>query len=162
MIALKAWLAPILISSAWKEQQQTATLVKPWPWADFHPVARLQLDRLSIDQWVLDDPSARSLAFGPVMVKSAGSTNLYGHRDTHFSFLQDVHIGDEISLQSIEGQVARYQVVDQKVAKSGDVVLPSDPEEKLLVLITCYPFDAILPGGPQRYIIFAKDITSLG
>jgi sortase A len=26
----------------------------------------------------------------------------------------------------------------------------------LLTLVTCYPFDAVVPGGPQRYLVFAE------
>jgi len=26
----------------------------------------------------------------------------------------------------------------------------------LLTLVTCYPFDAVVPGGPERYLVFAE------
>jgi len=26
-----------------------------------------------------------------------------------------------------------------------------------LTLVTCYPFDAIVPGGPLRYVVFATE-----
>ncbi len=26
-----------------------------------------------------------------------------------------------------------------------------------LILVTCYPFDALVPGGPLRYLVFAEE-----
>ena len=39
-----------------------------------------------------------------------------------------------------------------------------DVAEKRLTLVTCYPFDAIVPGGPLRYLLFveAEPIWSVG
>ncbi len=31
-----------------------------------------------------------------------------------------------------------------------------DVAEKRLTLVTCYPFDAVLPGGPLRFLVFAE------
>ncbi len=30
--------------------------------------------------------------------------------------------------------------------------------ERRLTLVTCYPFDAIVPGGPLRYLVFAEAV----
>ncbi|WP_419597179.1 hypothetical protein [Thiolapillus sp.] len=30
-----------------------------------------------------------------------------------------------------------------------------DQQETLLRLVTCYPFDAVMPGGTQRYVVTA-------
>jgi sortase A len=27
-----------------------------------------------------------------------------------------------------------------------------------LILVTCYPFDAIVPGGPLRYVVYARKV----
>jgi len=34
-----------------------------------------------------------------------------------------------------------------------------DVAEKRLTLVTCYPFDALMPGGPLRYLVFAEAET---
>jgi sortase (surface protein transpeptidase) len=31
-----------------------------------------------------------------------------------------------------------------------------------MTLITCYPFDAVRAGGPQRYVVFAEAIDRKG
>ena len=49
----KWWLAPILIERAWTESRTHATEVKPWPWADTWPVARLSAPTLKLERFVL-------------------------------------------------------------------------------------------------------------
>ena len=44
-----------------------------------------------------------------------------------------------------------HEIIDKRITD----VIPTDLENKLL-LITCYPFDAIKAGGPLRYIVVAK------
>ena len=36
-----------------------------------------------------------------------------------------------------------------------DVVLPRDPGLPMLTLVTCWPFDAVNPGTPWRYVVVA-------
>ena len=38
-------------------------------------------------------------------------------------------------------------------------VLRTDPDADQLVLVTCYPFDALRAGGPLRYVVFADPVT---
>ena len=33
-----------------------------------------------------------------------------------------------------------------------------DTDEALLSLITCYPFGAVEPGGPMRYVVTARKL----
>jgi sortase A len=37
-----------------------------------------------------------------------------------------------------------------------DLRLPRDTLVPTLTLVTCYPFDAIDPGGPLRYVVVAE------
>src|SRR5437868_512872 len=66
----KAELAGILIHRAWSDMLQTGHSRTPWPWADIHPVARLQIPRLGYDDIVLDGATPRTLAFGPARMFS--------------------------------------------------------------------------------------------
>ena len=83
-----------LLQRAWSRTLAGETGVKPWPWADTWPVARLLVPSQHIDQIVLEGAYGRTLAFGPGHVESAepvdsaGNIILTGHRDTHFRFLQ--------------------------------------------------------------------------
>ena len=99
-IPLKAELAQVLLEQAWRRSEAGAIVARPWPWADTHPVAELQIPRLGLRQLVLDGASGRNLAFGPTALTpvSGADVVLSAHRDTHFSALQDLQPGDEILL----------------------------------------------------------------
>lgn len=160
-IHAKAVFAQLLLETAWSETLNGQKEVKPWPWADTWPVARLSAPDLGISRIVLAGASGSSLAFGPghlfgsASPGSAGNIIISGHRDTHFSFLQDLKAGDPLQLQS-DNKTASYQVSDIIIIDKTKVdVIPTDSNNKL-VLITCYPFDAIQAGGSLRYIVIAK------
>ena len=42
-IYVKAWVAQRLLHRAWAATQAGGTPVKPWPWADTWPIARLSM-----------------------------------------------------------------------------------------------------------------------
>jgi sortase A len=155
----KAWLAQRLLRDAWESTQANGGAHRPWPWADTHPVARLQVPVHGVDQIVLAGDSGRTLAFGPGWAESTarpgaqGTPVISGHRDTHFAFLQHLRPGDEIALQG-EHENARYVVADTRVADSRHESLHVGRDDALL-LVTCWPFDAVAPGGPLRYVVRA-------
>jgi sortase A len=128
---------------------------RPWPGADFHVVARLQSERLGITQYVLDQASARALAFGPGLVQRdhrSGSI-LSGHRDSHFSWLRDLRIGDRLVLDH-NGHTERYRVHARQVVDRRRQAL-AVPAANILQLTTCWPFDALSTGGELRYLVTA-------
>src|SRR4029078_417855 len=63
-IYAKAQLAQVLLHRAW-DRRATGSAVKPWPWADTHPIARLIIPARAADILVLAGASGRTLAFGP-------------------------------------------------------------------------------------------------
>ncbi len=154
----KAWLAQRLIDRAWSQDEGPA---RPWPWADMRPVARLAAPRIHQALYVLSDASDRSLAFGPGVwqgdpARTGESVVLAGHRDTHFALLQQLVVGDTLTLALPNGAVHRYRVRAMHVIDTRDQSLVLTPESGELILATCYPFDAINPGGPLRYIVVAE------
>jgi len=164
----KAELAGILIRKAWDERVRTGKPSSPWPWADTHPVARLQISRIGYDEYVLEGASARVLAFGPARLLSsarpgeAGNLAIAGHRTSWFRPLEKVRVGDRISLEWQDE--ARHQVRTREYAvKEIRVVKPTDTEllgptaEDALTLITCYPFGKS-PKSPLRYVVRAGPV----
>ncbi len=160
-IHAKAGLAQWLIEEAWQETKHNAEPVAPWPWADTWPVARLQVPRLAVDQMVLAGASGRNLAFGPTWVQASaapaenGRTVIAGHRDTHFGFLQQLRVNDEILLEG-KTTITRYRVRDTRVVDSRDHDMVLSEAGRQLLLVTCYPFDAIAAGGDLRYLVIAE------
>lgn len=161
-IHCKAWLAQQLIASAWERTLAGERKARPWPWADTWPVARLRAADGSVDLYVLADASGRSLAFGPGHVSgtaalgSSGNTMIAGHRDTHFKFLQALPVGAQLILQSEDGNERYYEIIDELIFDTRSERLAITPESATLTLLTCYPFDAIIPGGPLRYAAIAS------
>jgi len=158
----KAVLAQYLIASAWSESLASGEEIKPWPWADTWPVARLRSAEQGEDLYVLAGSSAASLSFGPGHLDGtsspgeAGTSVIAGHRDTHFSFLGKLEPGERISLQDNRGSWHNYNITGALVEDVRADSLLISPGKDELVLITCYPFDAIAPGGPLRYVVRGK------
>lgn len=162
LIKAKAWLAPILIERAWEQSlAQGGAPVKPWPWADTWPVARLRVAARDIDLLVLAGDSGNALAFGPghalasAPLGSPGLAVIGGHRDTHFNFLQHLQAGALVQLQLPTGAGLDYRVEAAQVVDAGKQALPLQFDREELLLVTCYPFDTLRPGGPLRYVIRA-------
>ena len=163
-IHTKALLAQFLLKEAWAETTLGKKEVRPWPWADTWPVSRLTVPRLGISRIVLAGTSGSSLAFGPghffdsSLPGQPGNIIIAGHRDTHFKFLQSLVLDDIITLEDAAGIHHYYQVSDIQVVHEDDYSSVYSGEEHSLTLITCYPFDAVNPGGPLRYVIAADSI----
>lgn len=161
-IYAKAELAQHLLQRAWARTLAGESAVKPWPWADTWPVARIQLPAHGVDLIVLDGVSGRTLAFGPGHMPGtplpgrAGVTVIAGHRDTHFRFLRDVQAGDEILVEAPGRPRGRFRVRQRAVVDARTAVLAGADDARELVLVTCYPFDALRPGGPLRYLVLAE------
>lgn len=161
-IPAKAWLTQELMQRAWLRVTAGEDRAAPWPWADTWPVARLTAERRDADLIVLAGGSGRTLAFGPghlgasAMPGEIGNTVIAGHRDTHFAFLRDVEVGELLGLESISGERHVYRVVGAEVVDSRRGSLVLDTAAPTLTLVTCYPFDAIEPGGPLRYVVTAS------
>lgn len=161
-IYAKAGLAQHLLQRAWSRTLAGKIAVKPWPWADTWPVARLLVPSQHIDQIVLEGAYGRTLAFAPGHVESAepvdsaGSIILTGHRDTHFRFLQWLKPNEVIELELTTGHRRRYRVEETRIADSRNAWIGSTQDQAQLMMITCYPFDAVQPGGPLRYVVTAR------
>jgi sortase A len=163
-IPAKAALAQHLMGRAWDEAQAGGTNARPWPWADTQPVARLTVPRLGIDHLVLAGASGRVMAFGPghhpgtAPPGASGNTVISGHRDTHFSFLADLAPGDALTIEAADGRRREYRVSGREIVDYRDARLPTVVADDRLTLVTCYPFDTVIPGGPLRVLVVAEAI----
>jgi len=163
----KAIVAQQLLDYSWQKAQapsdgEETRRHKPWPWADTWPVAKLIVPRLGIEQIVVAGDSGSSLAFAPGHAYASaapgddGLTMISAHRDTHFRFLRQLDIDDIILLQT-SAKTAAYKISHTQIVDSDSYTLTAQTDENILVLVTCYPFDAISPGGNQRFLVFATE-----
>lgn len=161
-IELKAQLAQWLISHSWDSASEQQLPEHPWPWADTRPVAKLEVPGLGVVRYVMQSASGESLAFGPgqlvqgVLPGNTGHALIAGHRDTHFAFLRDLQVGDVVHVANYRQQSQRFVIEKAEIIDSSKQSLLLQPDDNLLTLITCYPFDAIDPNGPLRYIVTAR------
>lgn len=163
-IHAKAWLAQRLIARAWERTLAGTGEVRPWPWADTWPVARLDIARLGVQLYVLADASGRSLAFGPghlagsAAIGAPGNAIVAAHRDTHFAFLREAAPGEEIVVHTSDGREHRFRLAETHVIDARKDVLEFDADRPALWLLTCYPFEAAVAGGPLRFIAIAEAV----
>lgn len=164
-IHAKAALAQVLLDRAWLDTLAGAAPVRAWPWADTWPVARLQFG--DAEQVVLAGASGEALAFGPGLIDGsvapgkAGTTVIAGHRDTHFRALRDVGVGDAIRLQDPAGELHAYRVTATDVVHKAEARIRLDGDRHRLLLVTCWPFDAVDPNGPLRYLVLAEPVAAV-
>ncbi len=161
-IQAKAVLAQVLIGRAWAGNLAKGKPVeRPWSWADTVPVARLEFVRQRQSMIVLAGESGRVLAFGPghrqdsAVPGAPGNSVISAHRDTHFAVLKSLGIGDPIQVENIEGRTVSYRVDRFEIIDEHDLSVTDQSGSDRLTLVTCWPFDALAPGGSQRYVVFA-------
>jgi sortase A len=150
----------VLLARAWSRTLAGERDVKPWAWADTWPVAKIEFPRQRSNAIVLAGASGRTLAFGPghvdgtAMPGEKGNCAISAHRDTQFAVLHDLRIDDQIVLSTRQGQF-RYGVESARIVDRRDISVLAPSSDDKITLITCYPFDAVVPGGPLRYVVVA-------
>ena len=159
-IHAKSLVAQVLLERAFENTLATGEATKPWSWADTWPVARIEVKRLHARAIVLAGSSGQALAFGSGHVEHTPDAGERGvavysaHRDTHFAFLKNVVIGDEIDVTRHDGRTFRYRVDKTSVVRFDASGIDPLVDEHELVLSTCWPFDAMTQ-GPERYLVHA-------
>ena len=160
----KAKLSQVLIERSWHKDQKGT---KPWPWADTWPVAKITAPSVELEAWVLAGASGHALSFGPgladgsVAIGEPGVAMIAGHRDTSFQPLQHLAVGDSIYLENESGQSFKYRITGMSIADARFSSIATQTEEATLVLVTCYPFNALTAGGPLRYVVQAKLVAEI-
>jgi sortase A len=163
IIPAKAVVAQVLLERAFDRSVAAHRPVKPWPWADMAPVARVTIPRLGIREVALDSGSGQALAFGPTFLPAGaapgepGTAVAAAHRDTHFRGLGKVRIGDRIVVESVDGGTTSYRVDSTEVTRWDRFAVSSDRSAARVALVTCYPFGATVH-GPLRYVVRATKV----
>lgn len=154
-IPVKAQVAQVLLGRAFDASLAEHRPVKPWPWADTTPAARVTVARLGVSDVVLSGGSGQAMAFGPTELRGNADTDgrvtvLAAHRDTHFAFVRDLRAGDEVVVERIDGTRQRYRVTAFQTVRWDRFAVPGDPARPLLALATCWPFGATERGSMRR------------
>lgn len=83
-----------------------------------------------------------------------GNAIYAGHREMGLKQLGKLEIGEEIIIDTLQGQFI-YEVTDTRVVDQHDRSVHVESDEALLTIITCYPFDYI-GAAPDRFILTAS------
>jgi sortase A len=67
-----------------------------------------------------------------------------------------------VRVERVDGRAFEFIVTDRRVADSRKQRIALDSQTPRLTLVTCYPFDAIEPGGPLRFVVTADFIAGAG
>jgi|GEM_PF-253371 len=166
-IEAKARFGQVLLERAWDRTLAGEDHARPWPWADTWPVARLEAPAHGADLIVLAGAGGASLAWGPghqhgtARPGGPGLSVIGGHRDTHLRFLEHVAIGDAVRVETPDGRRIDYRVTATAVVDHREAALHRTPGRPALLLVTCWPFDAVVPGGPLRYVVQAEPAAAV-
>ena len=162
-IEVKAKIAQGLLEYTWNKSLRENKTYKPWPSFDGSPILKLEIPLYNISQIVLEGTSGQALAFGPAFHKetylpsSNNITAISSHRDSHGEYIQNLKIGDILKLQDLDKKWHTYKIEEFLIVNVDEDI--NINKINRLLLITCYPFDAILSGTPLRYIVSAKKIN---
>ena len=161
-IEIKSRVAQVLMQYAWHKSIKTGLDQKPWKSFDGVPIFRLRIKEHNVDQIVLSGNWGQSLAFGPAFHQESnlpgdgGATILSSHRDSHGIFIKNLQKGNVIEIQDRSKQWHTYIVENFNIINiNRDKIIKTGSKEALLI-VTCYPFDALRAGTPLRYIVFAN------
>ena len=162
-IEVKAKIAQGLLEYTWNKSLKENKSYKPWPSFDGSPILKLEIPHYNISQIVLEGTSGQALAFGPAFHKetylpsSNKITAISSHRDSHGVYIQNLKIGDILKLQDLDEKWHTYKIEEFLIVNVHEDIIINKINR--LLLITCYPFDAIVSGTPLRYIVSAKKIN---
>jgi len=123
-------------------------------------VAKLKIPRLDTELYVVEGDGHRELRRGPghlagtAMPGEDGNCVIAGHRDTHFRVLKDIREGDDIILQTNEGQFL-YRVKRTRIVSPENTSALAPTTTAELNLITCYPFYYV-GEAPKRFVVEAQ------
>ena len=123
-------------------------------------VGRIEIPAVGLATRVLEGSNASTLRLavghipGTALPGPSGNVGLAGHRDTFFSPLRWIKVGDEIRFTTVAGTF-KYRVISLRVVFPNAIEVLNNTQLPTLTLVTCYPFDFI-GTAPQRLIVHAE------
>ncbi len=127
------------------------------------PQAVLRIPKLSLEVAVLEGTGDLVLnrgvgrIEGTAQIGQGGNLGLAGHRDGFFRGLKDMETGDQMLLETLDGNHT-YEIDKISIVQPEDVYVLDPTEESRITLVTCYPF-YFVGKAPLRYIVHAREVT---
>lgn len=80
-----------------------------------------------------------------------GTAIILGHRETTFGFLENIKVGDEVDIESLNNTY-KFKVKRTYITTPDDESILAQKNNPSLTLVTCYPFN-YLGHAPERFIV---------
>lgn len=161
-VYVQAWVAQSLLHTAWVRTQASGHQVKPWPWANTWPLARLSVPRLKVEKIILSHANGGMSAFAlghsdsSVLPGELGNSVLnVMHREIYFGFLKALKPGDVLVLESLRSGRWHYQVSAIYIVDKADTYLVEPSLNRRLTLVSSYPYT---DKDNQRYVVVAEEV----
>ncbi|EIJ43839.1 sortase (surface protein transpeptidase) [Beggiatoa alba B18LD] len=156
----QAWLTQGLMQTAWARTQASGRYVKPWPWAETWPLARLSIPQLNFEQIVLAKASNDTLALGhlssTVLPGEAGNSVISVYHRNYARYMQALKNSDELVLEAPQNGQWRYRVSAIYVVDKTDTRFLAPSMHRRLTIISCY---ACSNGQDNlRHVVVADEI----
>lgn len=126
-------------------------------------LGELQIPRVGIDAVVLEGDDDTTLRRGAGHISETampdepgGNVGIAAHRDTYFRPLRFVRARDLIVIRTPAGDY-RYRVQSTRVVEPDDVAVLDNTGQRVLTLVTCYPFYYV-GSAPHRFIVRAAAV----
>lgn len=88
-----------------------------------------------------------------------GQIVLSGHRDTVFTGMGELEIGDTMTISMPYGDF-EYKIVEMYITDPDDLTVIVPHDEETLTVTTCYPFNYV-GHAPNRYIVNAEPMFDM-
>jgi sortase A len=161
---ISEWVTQNLMRSAWLRTQASGERIKPWPWADLWPIARLTVPHLNAEHIVLELEKQFEPSIGLSYLKSSvlpgeiGNTVLGAHPSLYSSFLSELKPNDILVLESPRTGKWHYRVHDTRVVNKSDTDLLEPGLKRRLILVSCYRCEKIeAQKNSLRYVVIAEE-----
>ncbi len=127
-------------------------------------LGRIEIPRLDLSAVVFEGTSDDTLSRGVGHLRGSASPGqrgnlvLAGHRDTFFRELRGIRQGDQVTVQTPDGEF-HYMVQSTSIVQPDQTEVLQPSADATLTLITCYPFGYI-GNAPERFIVRATKIAT--
>jgi sortase A len=151
-----------LLHTAWVRTQSSGHQVKPWPWAETVPIARLSIPSLDTKHVVLEytDEALPAVAIthanSSVPPGELGNSILNVSHDGYTHFLRRLKPGDVLLLESVHSGLWRYRVSTIYIVDKSNTVLIEPSLSRRLTLVSCYRCDQ--QQNKFRYVVVAEEM----
>lgn len=127
--------------------------------------ANIYCERVELEAPVYYGDSDTVLSYGVGQYTASGLPGegkpilIGGHDATYFERLEDIKIGDVVTIETNYGQF-EYKVATTRIADAleADAYDLSQPKEQL-ILYTCYPFNQLLGDSSERFFVYCDGIS---